>query len=143
MALKKTVTTFALVLAVAATPAAMAKDKKQHKKDVLQTEFNRYDTNRDGVLTRNEFPVDLALFDRADRNRDGRLTRKEARKAMTKENAVWAQQRMRGLDRNNDGVISRGEWNGSASAFDRLDINDDGVLSRADEPRKNARADRD
>ena len=34
------------------------------------------------------------------------------------------------LDRNNDGVISRGEWTGSEDSFDRLDTNNDGVISR-------------
>ena len=34
------------------------------------------------------------------------------------------------LDRNDDGVISRREWNGDAATFDRLDRNDDGVISR-------------
>ena len=34
------------------------------------------------------------------------------------------------LDRNDDGVISRGEWTGSRDEFNRLDRNDDGVISR-------------
>jgi len=34
------------------------------------------------------------------------------------------------LDRNDDGLISRGEWTGSEDQFDRLDRNDDGVISR-------------
>ena len=34
------------------------------------------------------------------------------------------------LDRNDDGVISKGEWTGDAGTFDRLDRNDDGVISR-------------
>src|SRR5207245_6733455 len=34
------------------------------------------------------------------------------------------------LDRNDDGVISRREWDGTRSEFDRLDVNHDGVLSR-------------
>lgn len=34
------------------------------------------------------------------------------------------------LDRNDDGVISREEWDGDRATFDRLDRNDDGVISR-------------
>ena len=34
------------------------------------------------------------------------------------------------LDRNDDGLISRGEWTGTEDQFDRLDRNDDGVISR-------------
>jgi hypothetical protein len=39
------------------------------------------------------------------------------------------QQRFRGMDQNDDGVITRAEWRGNARSFDRHDINDDGVLS--------------
>jgi Ca2+-binding EF-hand superfamily protein len=38
-------------------------------------------------------------------------------------------ERFRGLDRNNDGVVSRAEWRGNAQAFDNQDWNNDGVLS--------------
>src|SRR3954470_17407817 len=37
--------------------------------------------------------------------------------------------RFRTMDRNNDGVITRGEWTGSAQSFDAHDWNHDGVLS--------------
>jgi Ca2+-binding EF-hand superfamily protein len=37
--------------------------------------------------------------------------------------------RYRGMDRNNDGVISRGEWRGSDRSFRVHDWNNDGVLS--------------
>jgi Ca2+-binding EF-hand superfamily protein len=51
-----------------------------------------------------------------------------------------AQQRMRfaGMDRNNDGRITREEWRGSARSFQVHDWNGDGVLS-GDEVRPNAR----
>ena len=39
---------------------------------------------------------------------------------------------MRGMDRNNDGVITRSEWRGNANSFAQLDRNRDGVLSSAD-----------
>jgi len=35
-------------------------------------------------------------------------------------------------DRNNDGLISRSEWQGSEKRFDRLDRNSDGVLTSAE-----------
>jgi len=37
--------------------------------------------------------------------------------------------RFRGMDRNNDGVISRAEWRGNAQAFENQDWNRDDVLS--------------
>jgi Ca2+-binding EF-hand superfamily protein len=39
------------------------------------------------------------------------------------------QRRFRGMDRNNDGVISRNEWRGSRQSFDVHDWNNDGVLN--------------
>lgn len=38
------------------------------------------------------------------------------------------QRRFRGMDRNGDGVISRGEWRGSRQSFEVHDWNNDGVL---------------
>jgi len=43
--------------------------------------------------------------------------------------AVNNQRRYRGMDRNNDGLVSRDEWNGSRQSFDVHDWNNDGVLS--------------
>ena len=37
--------------------------------------------------------------------------------------------RFQGLDRNNDGVISRSEWRGNPRAFENQDWNNDGILS--------------
>jgi hypothetical protein len=42
------------------------------------------------------------------------------------------QRRFRGMDRNNDGVISRAEWRGSRQSFEVHDWNNDGVLSGAE-----------
>ena len=38
--------------------------------------------------------------------------------------------RFQGLDRNNDGIVSRSEWRGNNVSFDNQDRNNDGVLSR-------------
>lgn len=40
-----------------------------------------------------------------------------------------SQRRFRGMDRNNDGVISAAEWRGSRRSFDVHDWNNDGVIS--------------
>ena len=37
--------------------------------------------------------------------------------------------RFAGMDRDQDGVITRTEWRGSAQSFDKHDWNNDGVLS--------------
>lgn len=38
--------------------------------------------------------------------------------------------KLKRMDTNNDGVISRDEWRGKPRGFDRLDINNDGVITR-------------
>jgi Ca2+-binding EF-hand superfamily protein len=43
--------------------------------------------------------------------------------------APVTQRRFRGMDRNNDGVISRNEWRGSRQSFQVHDWNNDGVLN--------------
>jgi len=47
-------------------------------------------------------------------------------------NAPLNQQRFRGMDRNNDGVITANEWRGTRRSFDVQDRNGDGVLSRVE-----------
>lgn len=45
--------------------------------------------------------------------------------------------RFRGMDRNNDGMITRSEWRGNSRSFNNQDWNNDGVLSGR-EVRRNA-----
>ena len=43
--------------------------------------------------------------------------------------AAEAQNRFHGLDRNRDGVITRGEWRGNDTSFRTHDRNGDGIIS--------------
>lgn len=128
---RKSIAAAALALVVAASPEAFAKQKGKQKKDRSHAEdvYTQYDTNRDGRISRAEFPADPLLFDRADRNGDGVLTRAEAESFARSTNV---DSELRRLDRNGDGAISRSEWRGDLDAFARLDRNGDGVLSPAD-----------
>jgi hypothetical protein len=45
--------------------------------------------------------------------------------------------RYRGMDRNNDGIVTRSEWRGNSTSFRNQDWNNDGVLSGR-EVRRNA-----
>ena len=49
------------------------------------------------------------------------------------------QRRFRGMDRNNDGQITRNEWRGSRQSFEVHDWNNDGVLSGAEMDEATAR----
>src|SRR5215212_7427331 len=82
----KSIAAAALALVVVGAPAALAKNAnkqrgaKHGKHDAqISQSFDRFDTNRDGLISRGEFPADPLLFDRADANRDGVLSQTEAR----------------------------------------------------------------
>jgi EF hand len=49
--------------------------------------------------------------------------------ALASATSVQAQMRSQGMDRNNDGVITRAEWRGNDQSFRNQDWNGDGVLS--------------
>jgi len=52
-----------------------------------------------------------------------------ASRAPVPEAVPVAQRRFRGMDRNNDGMITRNEWRGSRQSFEVHDWNNDGVLT--------------
>ena len=95
-------------------------------------DFRTLDRNDDGVLTRGESRMSSSEFDRADVNNDGVLTLKEYRQVS--DGGVGDQ--FDTLDRNNDGRISRWEWNGNRDDFDRMDRDNDGVLTRSEYERR-------
>jgi hypothetical protein len=103
----------------------------------MSTRFRGMDRNRDGRITRAEWRGNDQSFRVHDRNGDGVLAGREVR-------ANNARRRNRNrddgarvdalgrLDRNRDGVISRGEWTGTRSDFNRLDRNRDGRITSAE-----------
>jgi Ca2+-binding EF-hand superfamily protein len=88
-------------------------------------QFRDLDSNNDGVITRNEWRGDRKAFDRLDTNRNGMLNRDEFFTSKSDNGGRFAD-----LDRNNDGVIARKEWDDDRQAFDGLDVNRNGVISR-------------
>jgi hypothetical protein len=88
--------------------------------------FRIKDRNRDGRLTRNEYG-DPRTFDRVDSDDDGRIS---AYEYANPPSATSAQGRFDDLDRNDDGTLTRREFDGSAATFRALDRNRDGRVSR-------------
>lgn len=134
---KKILSVAALSLFVATAPAALANHgHKEHGKQKTkikrnkQQKLERFDTNRDGVVSRSEFPGDANQFDRADLNRDGVITHAEAREVLgNRTERRNAGSRFKGMDRNADGFLTRDEWRGNDQSFRNHDRNNDGVLS--------------
>lgn len=104
--------------------------------------FRGMDRNGDGIITRGEWRGNEQSFRVHDRNGDGVLAGREVRannarrKNRDRYDDTHADALGR-LDRNHDGVISRGEWSGSRYDFDRLDHNRDGYLTSSEAQHRN------
>lgn len=113
-------TTPAKPAAAAASAAADDEENSQDQKDrraqYIGKAFERFDTNKDGTIDRDEFAVGLQHFldrqkrafnrdfDAADANHDGKLSRSEVKQA----NPALAEH-FADIDTNNDGFLSRSE----------------------------------
>ncbi|HET7711703.1 MAG TPA: hypothetical protein VFL80_07210 [Thermoanaerobaculia bacterium] len=88
------------------------------------------DLNGDGVISRSEWTKDAEKFDRLDVNRNGVLSADELRYGKHAKHAKGDRDmRFHGIDKNDDGVITRGEWPGNDQSFRNHDRNRDGILS--------------
>jgi Ca2+-binding EF-hand superfamily protein len=95
--------------------------------NVAEAVFDTYDRNDDGVLERREWPADSEVsYNRADRDNDGRVTFTEYMSPLPVDQAVG---RFDDIDRNRNGVITRGDWTGDRASFDRLDRDNDNVIT--------------
>ena len=88
-------------------------------------QFRAKDRNNDGLLTRGEYG-DPVTFDRVDRNDDNRISYDEF---LNPPAPTTRQEQFHSLDRNRDGVVSRGEWVSQAGAFHLADRNGDNVVT--------------
>jgi hypothetical protein len=94
-------------------------------------QFNTFDVNRDGWLTRPESRMAAVEFDRFDSNRDNRISRFEF-DSVASASDPSSYDRFAAVDINNDGWLTRSEWRGTEPGFSRLDANRDNRLSRTE-----------
>jgi Ca2+-binding EF-hand superfamily protein len=99
--------------------------------------FERADRNRDGRITVSEWDDTRQAFRSADSNRDNVLSRDEYNAAVGGGDAVGTSGNSRNdqfdqLDANRNNRIERNEWRESAETFNWLDRNGDGWLSRGE-----------
>ncbi len=97
--------------------------------------FAEMDTNRDGVITREEWRGSARSFATHDWNNDGRLSGDEVRMGAAWPNRGadvndWSEARFATYDRNGDGRITRFEWRDSVEDFIRVDRNGDNIVTR-------------
>jgi Ca2+-binding EF-hand superfamily protein len=93
--------------------------------------FAVLDRNGNGVVNRGEWRGETMNFDAVDRNGDNRVTLEEYVSMASYGSGTGSSDRERRfaqLDRNRDGVLSRGEWRETAD-FRRADRNSDGVVT--------------
>lgn len=133
--------------ALAAAPqAGNAKGKKQGlmKGKGWEVFSSRFDTNKDGKVTRDEFLGQQPGFDRVDTNKDGVVTADEvtaAKEAAQKHAAQKGGQAHRGgkktfierFDADKDGKVSRDEFTaGRTKGFESMDTSKDGMVDKAE-----------
>jgi Ca2+-binding EF-hand superfamily protein len=97
--------------------------------DDIVEDFDSLDYDRTGRIERDEWNGTRPAFNRLDTNRDGTLSRAELN-AGTR--AIRTADDFSSLDRNNNGVISIGEWRTTHGNFIDYDRNRDGVVSRSE-----------
>jgi len=131
---------YAALLSLALPAAAAAQSQPRG------TRFEPMDTNRDGVITRDEWRGNDRSFRNHDWNGDGRLSGDEVRPGAQRPSRWddrdidgsiaadddWTAERFRALDHDGNGRLARNEWHASPELFTRLDRNRDGALSAAE-----------
>jgi Ca2+-binding EF-hand superfamily protein len=115
--------------------------------DAQGNRFSGMDSNRDGMITREEWRGSDRSFQVHDWNGDGRLSGDEVRPGARRSGSYqdddfdppaaarsryWNDTAFADLDHNRDGRLSRSEWHYDAASFFRSDRNRDGLLSRAE-----------
>lgn len=137
----KNLQVLAVAVALALTTAAAFAQVKQAAPSQARQRV-QLDANQDGVIDRAEaakMPRLAARFDQLDKNKDGKLGADERPQMGGKHRRGGnhgGQARMKALDTDNDGRISRAEMQSgqrmAAERFDKMDVNKDGYVDRAD-----------
>lgn len=128
--------------AVSAVARALRPDPRSDFSAALQeargaTFVNRWDADKNGTISPDEFPGKTELFAQWDSNGDGALDQAEAHLALTKlsetaRHLAAAQERWNLLDSNGDDLLSKSESGLVHQDYEKMDTNGDGSVSRSE-----------
>ncbi len=107
--------------------ADKSQDQPRNEDDPYSERFEQLDQDKDGYVSRAEWPLDPKSFDIVDRDKDGRLSRFE----LMTPNVILrdSSSQFRELDFNRDGRLSRVEWQRSGQSLGALDGDRDGYIT--------------
>jgi Ca2+-binding EF-hand superfamily protein len=116
-------------------PVTPPEPEPQRGRGNQRIRFAEMDTNRDNIITRQEWRGSARSFEVHDWNNDGRLSGDEIRLGAAWPNRGadvndWTDARFNVIDRNRDGRITRTEWQYDLQDFIRVDRNRDNILTR-------------
>jgi EF hand len=127
-------TIFAATLIIIST-AFVSVANAAPRSDEIKAKMQKIDADGDGKFSREESAKYKGIakdFDKIDANKDGFLTKDE----MKAQRAKRAETKLKAIDGNQDGRISRAEADAKtpklAKNFDKLDANKDGFIDKAE-----------
>lgn len=110
-----------------------------------QQMLQRFDADRDGQISAEEFRGPEQVLTLLDANKDGVITQEEAMNASNLRGGGAAgdpaqrwQRLLQASDADGDGKISQAEWPGRPEMFARLDADGDGVIAQEEMPQPGA-----
>jgi len=99
--------------------------------DHMAEVFSYKDKNKDGVISKDEWPYGEDYFKKIDKDGDGKLSLEEFKAKEKGEDKVWDKEGKSLLfkDKDNNGLITLEEWKGTPEEFQSFDADQNGSLS--------------